>query len=71
MTRTDFLRSYSDLRREARQQTKVKFTAAQEANAHAIDRITAAGLWRKNKNRLQTLTPEDWRKQEDRDERTR
>jgi hypothetical protein len=61
MTRTEFVRAYCDVRHEGRK----KLSSVQEAEAHIADRAEAARLWRKQKNRLQNLTPAEWKKQED------
>lgn len=62
MTRTEFVRAYADLQHERRQKEATN-NAAQAAELHIADRNEAARIWRREKNRLQNLTVEQWQKQ--------
>lgn len=81
MTRTEFLNAYCDFAREERRKTEqfvsshpcfgLKPSLFTEAQRHSMDRNEAARLWRKQKNRLQNLTVNEWRKEQQKKERAK
>jgi hypothetical protein len=62
MTRTEFVRAYADMQHERRQKEGTH-NAGQAAELHITDRNEAARIWRREKNRLQNLTIDQWQKQ--------
>ena len=58
MTRSEFLQTYVNVQRARRG----LLPSTVEAAAHLRDRAAAKQVWRDSKQRLERMTPEQWRK---------
>lgn len=61
MTRTEFLAAYCDWKKQQRGDVP----STEEFKAHTQDRQFAAIIWRKHKARLQMISFEVWRKEQE------